>query len=583
MGDWRQLVGGDAPKLLVVDDEQHNLELIERALRNRYQVLAATSGADAMALLGDHPDVFMVLSDQRMSPVDGTALMKYAQQYVPYAVRAMISAYADYQVLMDAINDGAIHRFLRKPVSPAEIVAVVDEAFARFGQQTIIGAPGAPRAWGPPIPARDPISGAWNAQYFHDRLREETQRAQRHQRALSLLVVNIDFFRAYNEANGYLSGHQLLRDAAELVRGTARGVPGVRSSDVVARFGGDQFLIVLPETELEGALGVAERIRAAFEAHAFPGRDSQPHGHVTVSVGAASAPPADLDPESLTAAAETGLAIAKRRGGNQVVAFTSGRDGEELDRDSVPDYRDLALEKTIVARRFTFALQPILDLQSMEPLAVEALCRPLNKAFPTPTSLFRTAERTGRVVELGRAIRESVWKLVEELPAEQLLFVNVHPFELGDLAGNLPSSLLASVSRRIVLELTEVAAIEDFVTCRKLLDELRTAGFRLALDDFGAGYSGLRSLTELAPEFVKIDMSLVQQLRHSPHTALLFKHVLDYGSERGFSVIAEGIETAEDLASVRELGCQFAQGFHLGMPSRLSDEPSAVDSERSAG
>ncbi|MBT8495514.1 MAG: GGDEF domain-containing phosphodiesterase, partial [Deltaproteobacteria bacterium] len=226
-----------------------------------------------------------------------------------------------------------------------------------------------------------------------------------------------------------------------------------------------------------------------------------------------------------------------------------------------------ALGTSIDERQFRMVYQPIVASPDSI-FAYEALVRPSNDAFAHPGELFGTAERAGKILALSRVLRELTVEPADQLADDVHLFINLHPLDLFDsrLLSGEEEGLVAQ-AKRVVLEVTEVAEIKNFERVREHLDILREFGFRIAVDDLGAGYSGLNNLALLNPDFVKLDMALVRGVDKSPRMANLIRHIVDFANCEGMKVIAEGVETEHEYATVRELGAHYYQGYYFARPS----------------
>jgi len=212
------------------------------------------------------------------------------------------------------------------------------------------------------------------------------------------------------------------------------------------------------------------------------------------------------------------------------------------------------------------AFQPIVSLSTGGPVAYEALVRSEEHGFLGPGQLFDHAERSGRVLDLGRAIRELCADAAAQLPRGADLFVNLHPEELADASLFATSSPLSSCAERVVLEITERRGLEDVADVVDRMRRLRSMGFRLAIDDLGAGYAGLTTLAQLEPEFVKLDMSLTRDVAASPLRQRLIGSMVRVCDDLGMKVVAEGVETVHELSKLSELGCDLLQGYHFSRP-----------------
>jgi EAL domain-containing protein (putative c-di-GMP-specific phosphodiesterase class I) len=213
------------------------------------------------------------------------------------------------------------------------------------------------------------------------------------------------------------------------------------------------------------------------------------------------------------------------------------------------------------------AFQPIVSLAAHGPIAYEALMRSREKGFQNPMAILEYAERTGRLPELGRAVRELCADAAAHIPRGKALFVNVHTQDLFDAELFSSSSPLASYADNVVLEITERGAIDDVGDLPARMRRLRSLGFRLAIDDLGAGYAGLSSIATLEPDYVKLDMSLTRDLASSPLRQRLVASMVDTCRDTGMKLVAEGVETVHELAKLTELGCDLLQGYHFARPS----------------
>ena len=214
----------------------------------------------------------------------------------------------------------------------------------------------------------------------------------------------------------------------------------------------------------------------------------------------------------------------------------------------------------------SMAFQPIVSLRERRVFGYEALMRPREASMPHPASVLGAAERPDRLPDLGRRIRSLSAEAFERAPPGTLLFVNLHPRDLLDpelYDARAPLSLRAD---RVVLEITERAAIEDVKDIQARVATLRSKGFRIAIDDLGAGYAGLSSFAALEPEIVKLDMSLVRNVHASDVQRRVIASMTSLCHEMGMQVIAEGIESAEERDAVTGVSCDLLQGYLFARP-----------------
>jgi EAL domain-containing protein (putative c-di-GMP-specific phosphodiesterase class I) len=221
-------------------------------------------------------------------------------------------------------------------------------------------------------------------------------------------------------------------------------------------------------------------------------------------------------------------------------------------------------------RSLRLVYQPIVWSKNGAVYGYEALARTSEPRLPHPGVLFDVAERLDRVHELGRAVRNKAAEFLS-LGRIRVAFVNVHAKELADDALLLPDAPLSRHARSVVLEITERQSIEGVPDVRERIKALRALGYRLAIDDLGAGYAGLTSFTALEPNVVKLDMALVRGCDGEPMKQQLIRSMTSLCRELGALVVAEGIETQAERDTVAGLGCDLLQGFLLGRPGEAAD------------
>ncbi len=214
------------------------------------------------------------------------------------------------------------------------------------------------------------------------------------------------------------------------------------------------------------------------------------------------------------------------------------------------------------------AMQPILAAPSGAPFGFEALVRTTEPEIPHPGIFLDIAERLGRIRELGRAVTRAVAAQVESAPDGAALFVNLHAADLLEPTLFLTDSPLTQHASRVVLEITERAALEDLRDVVARVERLRDLGYRIAVDDLGAGYAGLTSFALLQPEIVKIDMTLIRDIHLHPVRRQIVSALAGLSRELGMRVVAEGVECLEERDVLLELGCDLLQGFYIGRPDR---------------
>jgi EAL domain-containing protein (putative c-di-GMP-specific phosphodiesterase class I)/CheY-like chemotaxis protein len=253
-----------------------------------------------------------------------------------------------------------------------------------------------------------------------------------------------------------------------------------------------------------------------------------------------------------------GIARAKRE---SIRALETGRP-EAGDRAGL----EVTLERALGS--MWMAYQPIVDPATRAVFGYEALLRSTELALPNPGAVLEAAQRLGRTHDVGRTVRQRVSESVDLAPKDLLFFVNLLARDLEDESLVGPAAAFSHLAPRIVLEITERSSLDEIPEARNMIERLRGLGFRIAIDDLGAGYAGLNSFAVLEPDFVKLDMSLIRDVDRSPVKQKLIKSMSHLCRDMGVRVVAEGIETTQERDTVIELGCDLLQGYLLARPGK---------------
>lgn len=225
------------------------------------------------------------------------------------------------------------------------------------------------------------------------------------------------------------------------------------------------------------------------------------------------------------------------------------------------------LDRVLRQRGFLMFYQPIVEANTGMIFAYEALVRCQTKELASPLMLFDIAERSGRIRSLNRTLREITVNALPDLPDPEHMFINLHVDDFADPQMLSPPEQMLTYANRIVLEVTERAAIRDFTRFKQNLEVMRGHGFQIALDDLGSGYSALNTLAEITPEFIKFDMALIRGIDSNPVRQNLVRSMRIFADDLGVKVVAEGVETRAEFETVRDLGCHLVQGFYFARPA----------------
>jgi diguanylate cyclase (GGDEF)-like protein len=403
---------------------------------------------------------------------------------------------------------------------------------------------------------RDGLTDLGNHRAFQTELPRAVEMAERYGAPLTLITLDLDGFKFANDRYGHRHGDRCLKEAARLLAGG-------RGGDQAFRVGGDEFILVLPSTDADGARRVAERVRRQL------GEED-----LSASLGIAQLHPGQ-SPADLRAEADAALYEAKRLGGDRAVAFA-----EIAARVSImTSAQGAALDALLADRGLDVAFQPIWDLRRDEILGYEALARPHERyGFNGPAQAFDVAEQLGRMQELDVLCAERILARAGEVPSGRLLFLNLTPQALGTDDDGEPwlaeaVSAAGIAPERIVVEVTErVGSRMNRVI--QTLQRLAELGFGIAIDDIGTGNSGLQMLRESGADYIKIDRSVVVGALTDPNARGVLVAMAAFAHATGSFVIAEGIEDEDVLRFVMalEIDSKVAtinggQGYHLGRPA----------------
>ncbi len=409
----------------------------------------------------------------------------------------------------------------------------------------------------------DALTGLPNRMLMAERSQQAIRLAQQNGTPLAVMFIDLDHFKHVNDSLGHRVGDDLLVEIAKRLRAI------VRDRDTVARLGGDEFLLLLQGANAQGATRVASKLQEA-------GRQPYQIGHheltMAPSMGIALFPQDGEDFDTLTQAADTAMYRAKADGRNTYRFFTP-----EMHAQSMRALRlENALRRALERNQLELHYQPQVTIETGAIRSVEALLRwnHPDLGAVSPAEFIPIAEDTGQILQIGEWVLRTAlaqlraWHaqgLTELTVAVNLSAVQFRQPQLPELVSRILDESITPASQ-LELELTEGVAVNDPRSAIVTMDQLHARGVRLSMDDFGTGYSSLSHLKRFQIYKLKIDQSFVRDLGHDPNDRAIVSAIIRMAQALGMRTTAEGVETAEQLAYLREQGCDEAQGYFLSRP-----------------
>ncbi|MCE9550275.1 MAG: EAL domain-containing protein [Betaproteobacteria bacterium] len=428
------------------------------------------------------------------------------------------------------------------------------------------------------ISQHDFLTDLPNRMLLHDRLTQAIAHAAREQRKVAVMFLDLDRFKGINDTLGHLVGDKLLKIVADRISSVAR------VSDTVSRLGGDEFAIMLPYIEnMDDIATIAVKLLMSIAGPCvIDGNEIE----VTTSIGISVFPEDGNDSESLIAHADAAMYQAKGNGRNNYQFFTREMNRRTLERMAIKNKLSHALERN----ELFLLYQPQVDLQSGRIIGAEALVRWDNPLYGKvlPAQFIPIAEENGLVPPIGEwVLREACrqnqeWRklgLMKITMAVNLSAVQFRLKNLGDIIKDILHESGLSPSG-LELEITEGVVMQDAEAAILLLEDMKAMGLKLSVDDFGTGYSSLSYLKRFPIDKFKIDQSFVRDLATDTNDAVIVSTIISMAHSLKLKVIAEGVETAEQLAFLKQQGCDEIQGYYFSQPVSAEEFTKLLSSGR---
>jgi diguanylate cyclase (GGDEF)-like protein len=409
------------------------------------------------------------------------------------------------------------------------------------------------------LASTDPLTGVPNRRMLEIDLRKHGKLAKRYNKKLSLIMIDIDNFKGVNDTYGHQAGDEVLRRIAYLI------LRNIRETDALYRYGGEEFAVLCPETDKEGAFELAERIRESVRRERF-GVGRNKSLYITVSLGVASFPEDTRDPSELLAIADLSLYKAKTEGRNRTSTLLTSRD-RDLYLERFRRERDLA--DLILSGSVTHHLQPIYNLRNNTVYGYELLSRVVKNGEVLPLGRFLDSLEDTSVME--EIDLRTVERLREFLKREDLFtysfFINISPrsLERGTVLSEL-SKFPKHMRSRVFIEITEREGFLNLESALNYFEILKELGFRIVMDDFGRGFSSISVMRYFIKfiDLIKVDGMFVRNVHRDPYNRAILQSIKTMADRFSIDIVAEHIENERDLETIKRMGIKFGQGYHLG-------------------
>lgn len=564
------VVGDAKARVLIIDDDEQIRDLLITTLKERYVCEAALTAEEALhTLMQTHFD--LVISDIDLRGMTGLELVPRIHELSHDTVVVMISGNQNIETAIRAMRVGAFD-YVTKPLDSHQVEAAVARALhhgaslteRRHYKEQLEKLLAQQTAEIDRLAYYDTVTDLPNRTFFEDRLRKAVEIADSAGQKLAVLFVSLDQFKKVNDTLGHGPGDSLLKEFAERLKSC------VSETDTVARFGSDEFVVL--RTEIEGPGDLVETIRTLQKLLAFPFDLATQELFATASVGVGLFPLDGKDSQTLLKNAGAALYKAKRSGGANYQFYTADM--------HVLASKRLALEtdlrRAVQNEEFIIYYQPRVSVDTLAITGVEALLRWQHPQYGLilPAEFIALAEDTGLIGPIGEwvlrraCLQNKKWQKQGIGPIQVAVNICSRQFQEKDLAETVVGILEETKldPQFLELELTESSIMENADRAASVLIRLKNLGVRILIDDFGTGFSSLASLKRLPIDALKIHKSFIFDATTDPDDASLVMAIITLAHNLRLKVIAEGVETEEQLRFLRLLRCDEIQGFLFSEP-----------------
>ena len=412
--------------------------------------------------------------------------------------------------------------------------------------------------------ARDPLTDLFNQRVFNDMMAYEIKRAKKHKYSFALMIIDCDNFKLINDNFGHAFGDKFLQTIADILKEEKR------PEDIVARYGGDEFTIILPECDENGTLAVANRILKKIETTKLIAPDDSRIG-ITISIGVCVYPIHTLSQKDMFTIADSMMYQVKEEGKNSI---------------KIPNHMDVStilkqkqeksslLIKAIENDQIEAYFQPIQPLSNDNKLVIHELLMRIHQdnRVVSAYEFIEIAEARGLINTMDLMVIEKAFKKIQESSYEGILFINLSPKSLimGDFI-NKVNKLIDKYKiekEKIVFEITERETVKNFSLLEKFVHTLKSEGYKFAIDDFGSGFSSFHYIKKFPIDYIKIDGDFIININKDEKDKAFVNSIITLAKELKVQTIAEFVENEEIEKVLEELEVDYAQGYYIGKPSQ---------------